>query len=78
MKFAFIQEHSQQEHSQQERGQQWPVGALCHILGASRSGYAAWCRRRSQTATPRQQEKRQAEARLRLQIRAAHRKGRHY
>jgi putative transposase len=68
MKFAFIQEH----------GQPWPVGALCRILGVSRSGYAAWCRRRHQAPTPSQQEKQQAEARLRLQIRAAHRKGRHY
>ena len=68
MKFAFIQEHEQR----------WPVGALCRILGVSRSGYAAWCRRRYQAPTPHQQEKRQAEARLRLQIRAAHRKGRHY
>ena len=68
MKFAFIQEH----------GQPWPVGTLCRILGVSRSGYAAWCRRRSQPPSPRQQEKQQAEARLRLQIRAAHRTGRHY
>ena len=68
MKFAFIQEH----------GQPWPAGTLCRILGVSRSGYVAWCRRRSQPPTLRQQEKQQAEARLRLQIRAAHRKGRHY
>ena len=73
MKFAFIQEHGPQGHAQP-----WPMGILCRILGVSRSGYAAWCRRRSQPTTPRQQEKRQAEARLRLQIRAAHRTGRHY
>jgi putative transposase len=68
MKFAFIE----------EQGQPWPVGALCRILGVSRSGYAAWRRRRSQLPSPRQQEKQQAEARLRVQIRAAHRTGRHY
>lgn len=66
MKFAFIQEH----------GQPWPVGALCRILGVSRSGYGAWCRRQCQAATATQ--KGRAEARLRLQIRAAHRKGRQY
>jgi transposase InsO family protein len=68
MKFAFMQEY----------GLLWPVGALCRILGISRSGYAAWCRRQCQAPTPHQQEKRQAEARLRLQIRAAHCKGRRY
>jgi hypothetical protein len=57
-------------------------------MGISRSGYAAWCRRRHQPPSLRQQEKQQAEARLRLQIRrlqirrlhirAAHRTGRHY
>ncbi len=68
MKFAFIQEH----------GQPWPVGTLCRILGVSRSGYAVWCRRSNQAPSLRQQEKQQAEARLRLQIRVAHRTGRHY
>jgi putative transposase len=77
MKFTFIQE---QGHRSMVSPGQWEH--ICRILGVSRSGYAAWCRQRSQAPTPpptpRQQEKQQAEARLRLQIRAAYRTGRHY
>ena len=61
------------EQARQQRPQ-WKAARLCRILGVSRSGYAAWHKRQSQPPWPRQQE----EARLVLQIRAAHRKGRHY
>ena len=67
MRFDFIQQIRQQHP-------QWRAAALCHILGVSRSGYAAWHRRQGQPPSSRQQE----EARLVLHIRAAHRKGRHY
>src|SRR5687768_16042689 len=53
---------------------QWRVTSMCRILGVSRSGYTAW--QRSQEQPPSLRE--QAEARLILHIRAAHRKGRHY
>ena len=67
MRFEFIEQARQQQP-------QWKAARLCRILGVSRSGYAAWHKRQSQPPSPRQQE----EARLVLQIRAAHRKGRHY
>jgi transposase InsO family protein len=67
MRFAFIQQ-SRQEHAQ------WPLTTLCRVLGVSRSGYAAWHTRQRQSPTLRQQ----SEARLVLQIRAAHRRGRGY
>jgi len=72
MKFGFIDEWHKQLLKK------WPVGALCRILGVSRSGYGAWRRRQNQPLTSRQREKQQAQARLLLQIRAAHRKGRFY
>lgn len=62
MRFAFIQQH---------RGQ-WPLCVLCHTLGVTRHGYTTWQRRQHQPR-PRQQE----DARLLLQIKAAHRQGRH-
>ena len=67
MRFDFI-EQARPQHPQ------WRTGALCRILGVSRSGYAAWHQRQRQAPASRQQE----EARLLLQIRAAHRKGRRY
>jgi transposase InsO family protein len=47
-------------------------------LGVSRSGYWAWQQRQRQPLGVVQQAKQQAESCLRLQIRAAHRKGRCY
>jgi len=67
MRFDFI-EQARQQHPP------WRTGALCRILGVSRSGYAAWLKRQRQSPTPRRQE----EANLVLHIRAAHRKGRSY
>ena len=67
MRFDFMEQIRQQRP-------QWKITSLCRILGVSRSGYAAWQRRQGQPPSPRQQ----AEARLILQIRAAHRKGRRY
>lgn len=67
MRFDFIGQVRQQRPW-------WTVSSLCRILGVSRSGYDAWQRRQRQPPSLRQQE----EARLILQIRAAHRKGRQY
>ncbi len=67
MRFDFIAQARPQQR-------QWRTGALCRILGVSRSGYAAWHERQRQSPSRRQQE----EARLVLPIRAAHRKGRSY
>jgi putative transposase len=75
MKFAFI--HAALEIPQARQGQ-WTASALCRILGVSRSGYGAWQRRQNQPLSPRQRKKQQAQARLCVQIRAAHRRGRHY
>jgi transposase InsO family protein len=75
MKFAFI--HTQIATSQDQRTG-WTASALCRILRVSRSGYGAWQRRQHQAPTQVQQVKRQEEARLRLQIRAAYRTGRGY
>lgn len=61
MKFAFVQEH----HGQ------WPLGMMCRVLRVSRGGYAAWQRRQHQPSLSQQ-----ADARLLLQIKAAHRHGR--
>ena len=80
MKFTFIGAQLAGEPVAGEPGrrERWSASALCGLLGVSRSGYAAWRGRQSQPPTPGQQEKQQAEARLRLQIRAAHRTGRGY
>lgn len=61
MRFAFIQEHREQ----------WPLIMMCRTLGVTRHGYVAW-RKRQRQHGPRQQEN----ARLLLQIKAAHRRGR--
>lgn len=75
MKFAFMDTQLATPTAQPAR---WTAGALCRILRVSRSGYAAWRRRQHEPPSPRQQQKRQAEAQLRLQIRAAYGKGRCY
>lgn len=56
---------------------QWPVTVLCRVLQVARSGYQAWLGRQQQPPA-RQQTRQQAEARLRLHIHGAHRKGRGY
>jgi len=73
MRFDFIKQ-ARQQHPQWRKHPQWRTGVLCRILGVSRSGYAAWHKRQCQPPCPRQQ----AESRLLLHIRAAHRKGRSY
>lgn len=75
MRFAFIQTQLASTEAAQLH---WSAGILCRILGVSRSGYWACQRRQRQPLSEIQQSKRQAESRLRLQIRAAHRKGRCY
>lgn len=75
MKFAFIHTQLATPEAVQSR---WSAVALCRILGVSRSGYAAWKQRQRQPPSAQQQAKQQAEACLRLQIRAAHRRGRGY
>ena len=75
MKFAFIRAELATPQAQQAG---WTASALCRILGVSRSGYGAWQWRQNQPISPRQQNRQQAERKLRLQIRAAHRKGRSY
>lgn len=67
MRFAFIQQ-CRQEHPA------WRLTTLCRVMGVSRSGYTTWQTRQRQAPTARQQN----EARLVLQIRAAHRRGRGY
>jgi len=71
MKFTFIEEMRHQQPT-------WPVTALCRVLQVSRSGYEQWCRRQREPLSRHQQARQQEEARLRLHIRAAHRKGRGY
>jgi len=67
MRFDFIgQVRQEQPH--------WDLRLLCRVLEVSCSGYAAWRRRQRQSPPPRQQ----AQARLLVQIRAAHRRGRGY
>jgi putative transposase len=67
MRFDFIgQLRQEQPH--------WNLRLLCRVLEVSCSGYAAWHKRRRQPSTPRQQ----AQARLVLEIRAAHRRDRCY
>lgn len=61
MKFAFIHQH----------GKQWPLLTICRVLSVSRGGYAAWKRRQRQPSA-----RQEADARLSLQIKAAHRQGR--
>ncbi len=75
MKFAFIQT---QLASTETMHSHWSAGALCRILSVSRSGYWAWQRRQKQPLSAVQQARQQAESCLRLQIGAAHRKGRCY
>ena len=71
MRFVFI-------HASRQQHPHWPLITLCRVLGVSRSGYASWQTRQRQAPTARQQEKQQREARLVLQIRAAHQRGRGY
>ena len=61
MKFTFVHQHRTQ----------WPVTAVCRVLSVSRSGYAAWQNRQCQPS-----QSQQADARLVLQIKAAHHQGR--
>lgn len=61
MRFAFIQEH----------GKPWPLSAACRMLGVTTQGYAAWQKRQRQAGA-----RQQSDARLLLQIQAAHRQGR--
>ncbi len=61
MKFAFIQEHRKQ----------WPIAFQCRVLGVTRHGYSTWCKRQRQPGA-----RQQADARLLLRIKAAHRRGR--
>jgi transposase len=75
MKFAFIQTQLATPESAHAC---WSAVALCCILGVSRSGYAAWKRQQKQSPTAQRQAKQQADSCLRLQIRAAHRRGRGY
>ena len=75
MKFAFIRAELATPQAQQAG---WTASALCRILGVSRSGYGAWQRRQNQPTSPRQQKRHEAERKLRMQIRVAHRKGRCY
>lgn len=46
MKYAFMQEHASQ----------FPVKALCRVLGVARSGYYAWCSRKASDALQRRAE----------------------
>ena len=64
MRFAFIQQQGRQ-------GRPWPVSTLCRILSVTVQGYAAWQKRQHQSSV-----RQQADARLLLQIKAAHRQGR--
>jgi len=75
MKFAFIH---RQLASTETMHSHWSAGALCRILSVSRSGYWAWQRRQKQALNAVQQARQQAESCLRLQIGAAHRRGRCY
>lgn len=75
MKFAFIQTQLATLEATQSH---WSAIALCRILSVSRSGYAAWKQRQKQPPSAQQQAKQQTESCLRLQIRAAHRRGRGY
>ena len=75
MKFAFI--HTQLARPEAIQAH-WSAVALCRILGVSRSGYSAWKQRQKQPPSAKQQAKQQAGFCLRLQIHAAHRKGRGY
>lgn len=67
MKYDFIDQHQTQ----------WPITALCRILGVSRSGYFAWCKRSVEPSAS-TVAKGQQEAQLLLHIQAAHRRGRFY
>jgi transposase InsO family protein len=60
MKYAFIREYSNQH----------PVGLMCEVLGASRSGYYAWLRREPGSRAKANQE-------LLAEIRASHQRGKH-
>ena len=62
MRFTFIGHHRRH----------WPVTFQCRVLGVTRHGYCVW-RTRQRQPSARQQE----DARLLLQIKAAHRKGRY-
>ena len=67
MRFDFIEQLKQEEPRSK-------VALLCRALDVSCSGYGAWRKRQRQPSSTRQQ----AQARLVLEIRAAHRRGRCY
>ncbi len=70
-RFNLIEQVKQEHRS-------WPLVELCRLLGVSRSGYWLWLKRQQAGPSAKTQRRQQQEVLLRLQVRAAHRRGRCY